>query len=49
MTAEISGSLFTDEGQIHCLQKNKARLEGYLTGEFKQLKLAVIIIDKISL
>lgn len=46
MRAEISSSMFTNEGETCCLQKNKARLEGYLTHEFKQLKLTVIIIEK---
>lgn len=48
MRAEISSWMFANEGETCCLQKNKARLEGYLTHEFKQLKLTVIIIEKTS-
>lgn len=47
MRAEISSSLFTDEWKPYGLQKNKARLDGYLIHESKQLKLVVIIIEKI--
>ena len=47
MRTEISSSLFTDEWKPYGLQKNKARLDGYLIHESKQLKLVVIIIEKI--
>lgn len=47
MRAEISSSLFTDESKPYGLQKNKARLDGYLIHESNQLKLVVIIIEKI--
>ena len=46
MRAEVSSSLFTDKWKPYALQKNKARLDSYLIHESKQLKLVVIIIEK---
>lgn len=46
MRAEVSSSLFTDEWKPYGLQKNEARLDSYLIHESKQLKLVVIIIEK---
>lgn len=35
MRAETLSSLFTDEGKMYSLQKNKTRLKGYLNGKLK--------------